>query len=136
MILWAGASIGRRVSMIAGAVGATFAAMISVMNFTETAEPHWLATRSFVRESVRDAQKVQAVQFEKLNESQRRTEIFLAQSEQRRIENAINEKQNLLRDNSAAAPALRDAVSSQVQELQTDLARVKSLAERLQSGSH
>jgi len=121
----------KRLGLIGTAV-AVVAGSLTVLNQAEVAESHWIATRSFVRDNLKLQRDERIVQYDSLKQSQHRTELFLAQSERRRIRSAISEKNSLLQDNGSIPPQVRASIQQQITDLQSDLDRVNDALQRLQ----
>jgi hypothetical protein len=89
-----------------------------VANQAELAEPHWVATRSYVRELLAQANG-------KLESRQIQTQIYLANSERSRIENELANKKVLLEQNQTMPQGVRDAINEQIRQLLRDLENTK-----------
>jgi hypothetical protein len=100
------ASIGAMVAVLTGAMG--------FVNQAEVAEPHWVATRSFVRDGITQATF-------KLEQRQIVTQIYLANSERSRIENELANKQVLLDQNPTMPQGIRDTINEQIRTLKRTL---------------
>lgn len=118
--------------MIATAV-AILAGSLTIANQADIAEPHWIATRSFVRESIITAQQALAVQQSNVEKRQITTQIYLAKSERSRIENEISNKQVLLSQNPNMPDGIKSAIQEQIRSLNADLESTKAAAEDLKN---
>jgi hypothetical protein len=102
---------------IIGGIAAMLAILVSAITFinqAEIAEPHWVATRAFVRETIQKAEGPLARQ-------QVDTQLYIAKNERSRIENEINNKQLLITQNPTMPQAVKDAIEGQVKQLREDL---------------
>jgi len=104
------------VAMVGGALG--------IANQADIAEPHWIATRSFVRDMVAQANS-------KIESRQLQTQIYLARSERSRLENELANKQVLLTQNPTMPQEVRRAIEDQIRTLNRDLEAAKSALEDL-----
>ena len=91
---------------------------LTIMNQADIAEPHWLATRSFVRVQVQQA----ATPIER---GQIQTQLFLAKSERKRIENELANKQVIVSQNPDMPQYARDIIAEQTRSLTIDLENTK-----------
>ena len=89
-----------------------------VANQAELAEPHWVATRSYVRELMAQANG-------KLEARQIQTQIYLANSERSRLENELANKKVLLDQNTTMPQGIRDSINEQIRQLLRDLENTK-----------
>jgi len=114
----------RRIGVIA-AMLTIIATVITLMNQADIAEPHWVATRQFVRDQVVQASTP-------LLKKQVETQLFLAKSERSRIENEIANKMVLLSQNPTMPQPVKDAINEQVRSLNSDLETTKATISDLQ----
>lgn len=105
-----------------GIVTALIAAGGAVMGFAnqaEVQEPHWLATRSYVRDTITSSTA-------KIESRQLQIQLYLARTERSRIENELANKQVLLTQNPNMPAEVRRAIEEQIRALTRDLEAAKS----------
>lgn len=103
----------RRISLLVS-IATGLAAILTVMNQAQIAEPHWLATRSFVRDYISSTQK-------NLETRQIKTQLYLATTERSRLENEIANKQLLITQNPTMPETVKQIILEQIRTLNISL---------------
>lgn len=125
---WQGTTQFKRISAITGALIGILTALTMMANAMKVAEPHWVATRGFVRENISDIKDriaaeiksgdiTQNMQLTSLHHRLIESELSRARDKRFEIGERIANYQFMLNQNAAAPPDLRDAISRQVSTL-------------------
>ena len=93
-------------------------------NQAQVQEPYWIATRSYVRDTV-------GASTTKIERRQLQIQVYLAKTERSRIENELANKQVLLTQNPSMPYSVRSAIEEQIRALSTDLEAAKNSYEEL-----
>ncbi|HEY6021660.1 MAG TPA: hypothetical protein VIY48_17860 [Candidatus Paceibacterota bacterium] len=121
-----------KLGMIATII-AVVAGSLTIANQAQIAEPHWLATRSFVRDYLTTAQQGLTAQQNRVESRQITTQMYIAKSDRNRIENEIANKQVLLTQNPNMPDPVKYAIQEQIRSLNVDLESAKSTYEDLKN---
>lgn len=125
MPLWV--RTARNITILAGAISAGIAALIALANGIDATEPFAPATRGFVRDVVANASTTMMKQREETNKRLLSIEISSLQSEQRRLEALVQERENTLQVYATTSPAeLRSALEWQIQYYKSQLDEVNA----------
>jgi hypothetical protein len=115
----------KRVTVVAGAVSALVGALLAVANAAGVAEPLWIATRGFTRDTVEAAVQRSIGEMRRgLSEAQARQigiEIRIVAAERRRLQDRIADLALELQKNPAAPETLRRAIDEQIRDMREDL---------------
>lgn len=130
-------SIAKRVSILAGAIGAVMAAIVATASALKIAEPYWVATRAFVRDAVAGSEykasaaiAAQSAVLDKISRRQVEYQLRSEQAEQRRIEDTIAAKQ-FLRE-AATSDALRQSLDTELRRLSSELRDTSAVIDKLE----
>lgn len=119
----------KRVGLVLACCASLFTIVTYVANAMSWGEPHWIATRSFVRDTFNETQKlILAAESNQIN-----IEIRIEESEHRRIRTKIRDIEVELEKNSEAPDSikriLKDQLAEQRDELETKLETLRRLRE-------
>lgn len=130
MAFWDNMAMYRKVTIIAVTVTSVIAALIAIANALQAGEPHWIATRSFVREMVLEAQSKSAIEQQKLQSGLLQTEVQVLQSRIDSIKSKISDRQLLLQKQEGPAE-YRQLVQEQINNSQESLQRLNDQLQAL-----
>ena len=128
---WAAASTLKRFVWIAGAIGTIATAAIAVANAARLAEPYWIATRGFVVDEIADARFKVSSEVTRLEQRQIETQLSIAKSARRNIQNEIANKQLIIQQNPSMPATVRSLIDEQIRNLLDDLDSTKDTIEGL-----
>lgn len=111
-------SLAQKVTL-AGAAVTILVGSITILNQLAIAEPYWLVQRYYVEE------RIVAVT-SKIEARQIATQIYLANSEHKRIQNELANKQVLLDQNRMMPQGVRDSIQEQIRSLHRELEETKN----------
>lgn len=96
MAWWDSIGFYKKITAIAAMITAVLAAMFAVANALQAGEPHWLATRGFVREYIAQASAKYTADQQQLKVQQTQTEIQVLQGRIDTIKAKISDRELLL----------------------------------------
>lgn len=132
MAWWDNISAYRKVTAVAVMISAILAAFFAIANAFQAGEPHWVATRGFVRDTVAQAaHKYDASQL-KLQVQQRQTAIQVLQGRIEAIRSKIADRELLLQKQEGPIE-YRQLVQEQVADYKNTLILLNEQLTRLRS---
>jgi len=127
---WDAIAFYKRITIIAVAISSVVAASIAVANVLQAGEPHWIATRSFVRETVAEVQAKSTLAQKKLEQQQIQTEVQVLQSRIEAIKSKISDRELLLQKQEGPAE-YRQLVQEQINGYKDALDRLGKQLEQI-----
>lgn len=128
---WAAMNRWRKIAAIGGAVGAVVSAMAAGANATKMAEPYWVATRGFVSDEMKLINDRTLRVIDRLETRQINTQLYIASTQRKLIENEIASKEALLKQNPTMQWEARSIIEEQIRNLNRDLELAKQTADGL-----
>lgn len=132
----AASSIGigiKRMGAIAVALLALITLTTTTANLLQVGEPHWIATRSFVREQVGQAETKSAVRDAQMSQRAIKTEIQVLRGRRESLNGEIKRRELLLEDPAAQASAeYRRLVREQIDQYREQLKDIDNELDGLQ----
>jgi len=133
MAWWNELAFSKRITAWAIMISAVIAASFAVANVLQAGEPHWIATRGFVRGEIAQAStKYNAIQA-KLDRTQTQIETQVLQSRVDAIKAKINDRELLLQKQEGPFE-YRQLVQEQVVNYKEQLSRVNEQLRNLRQG--
>lgn len=128
MAWWDNIGFYKRVTVIAVAITSVLAAAVAIANALQAGEPHWIATRAFVREQVTQATGSITKSQNDLQRQQIETQLQVAQGRRESIVAKIGDRQLLLKQ--PGPPDYERLAREQIGDLQQQL---KELDEQIRN---
>lgn len=116
----------KRITIMATMITTVIAAAFAIANALQAGEPHWIATRSFVRDTVTMVQARYDERQQKLQTQQIQTEIQVLQGRIESMRSKIADRELLLQKQEGPAD-YRRLVEEQVADYKNTLARLNDL---------
>lgn len=132
MAWWDALAFYRRVTVIAVAISSVLAAGFAVANALQAGEPHWIATRSFVRGTVAQVATQYDATQRQLKFQQTQIEIQVLQSRIEATKSKINDRELLLQKQEGPIE-YRQLVQEQVNGYKESLDRLSEQLKALRS---
>jgi len=120
MAWWDRLAVYKRITLFATMISAVIAALFAVANVLQAGEPHWIATRSFVRMTVAETSSKIAQSENQLKTRQVQTELQVLQGRVEAIKSKISDRELLLQQPDGP-PQYKNLISQQVDEFKERL---------------
>lgn len=116
-VWWKGADLVKRMGATATAVTAVLVLVTLVTNLLQIGEPHWVATRSFVREFVLTVETKADADRAKQTQRSIKTEIQVLKGQRAQMVSEIKRRELLLEDPTAqGSPEYRRLIRDQIDQ--------------------
>jgi len=121
MAWWDQIAVSKRITIYATTITAVLAAIIAVANALSTGEPHWVATRQFVRSQVALAtDQIDRTQ-QQLRTRQVQTEVQIVQGRIEQTRAKISDRELLVEKPEGAPPEYKRLITQQVDEFRDQI---------------
>lgn len=121
MAWWDQLAFSRRLTIYATTVTAVLAAIIAVANALSAGEPHWVATREFVRTQVSTATEQVERSQQQLKRRQVQTEVQILTGRIEQTRAKIADRELLIQKPEGAPPEYKRLITQQVEEFKDQL---------------
>jgi len=121
MAWWNQIAVSKRITIYATTITAVLAAMVAVVNALNAGEPHWVATRHFVRAQVElTTSQIERTQ-QLLRTRQVQTEVQIVQGRIEQTRAKISDRELLIEKPEGAPPEYRRLIIQQVEEFKDQI---------------